>query len=357
MPDSSSPIPRPLTHRWRDVRLRYVPVLVYVAGICLIAWLWNAHWMPGTFTGEVQAVVANVASPQDGQLMTLSVRQFERVTKGQVLGSVAWSPAAITAGLAAIRADLMVLRARMSVDGQRNQLDYQQVKVDQLDQKVDLAIARSRLRFAERELARQDKLRADKIASEYEYEFALDSRDALAAEVKEREQLIADMELALSALKPGTPSDANSHILETIDAAIQAQEERYRHATATTLSAPIDGVVTKIYRQSGENIANGEPLLAISSEHAESIIGFVRQPISFEPQVGDVVVVRSRRGNKRVAVEATVMGVGARLELFTQPLRVRGFDSSQERGLPVLINLPDELALYPGELVDLVLKR
>ena len=82
----------------------------------------------------------------------------------------------------------------------------------------------------------------------------------------------------------------------------------------------------------------------------------LRQPISFEPKAGDVVLVRSR-GNRRQVAEARVVKVGARLELFTQPLRVRGFDSSQERGLPVLIDLPDGLTLYPGELVDLVLKN
>ncbi len=67
--------------------------------------------------------------------------------------------------------------------------------------------------------------------------------------------------------------------------------------------------------------------------------------------------VRSRRGTKREAAEAKIIMVGGRLELFAQALRVRGFDSSQERGLPVLINIPQNLKLYPGELVDLALKN
>jgi hypothetical protein len=33
---------------------------------------------------------------------------------------------------------------------------------------------------------------------------------------------------------------------------------------------------------------------------------------------------------------------------------VRGFDASQERGLPVLIAYPEELELSAGELVDLL---
>jgi len=62
-------------------------------------------------------------------------------------------------------------------------------------------------------------------------------------------------------------------------------------------------VVTKVYRNQGENILASEPLIAISSERGENIIGFLRQPISFEPKAGDVVLVRSR-GNRRQVAEA-----------------------------------------------------
>ena len=94
------------------------------------------------------------------------------------------------------------------------------------------------------------------------------------------------------------------------------------------------------------------------SQHptTEQIIGFMREPDDMGPKVGDTVVVRSRRGNRRLAAEATVLAVGGRLELFTRPLRVRGLGNAQERGLPVLVNAPEELVLYPGELVDLSIK-
>lgn len=114
----------------------------------------------------------------------------------------------------------------------------------------------------------------------------------------------------------------------------------------------MDGVVSAVYRRPGENVRAGEAILAISSERPERIIGFIRQPLSFEPRVGDPVEVRTR-GQQRQVGMGEVLKIGARLELFTQPLRVRGFDSSQERGLPVLVSLPPGLRVHPGELVDL----
>lgn len=357
MEKQSTPIPRPLAERWRDVRLRHVPVLAYLAGIGAAFYLWNQHWTPSNFVGEVQATLASVTSPEAGRLASIAVRQFDRVAKGQVLGRVtAQTQDAANASLAAIRADLEIMRGRMILDQHRNDQNYQQQRVDYLEQRVELAIARSKLRFAQNELERNERLRAENIVSQFDYELALDNRDALAAEVQEREALVAETGKVLEAIKPSGPATRDPLVLDSIDEAIKAQEEQLRVTAETLLRSPIDGVVTRIYRNAGENITAGEALITISGERGENIIGFLRQPLSFEPKAGDVVLVRSR-GNRQQVGQARIVKVGARLELFTQPLRVRGFDSSQERGLPVLIDLPEGLPLYPGELVDLVLKN
>lgn len=345
MTQSTGPIPRPLAHRWRDLRMRYLPALAYVTCAVLVVWLWDTHWMPGTFTGEVQASVANVASPMEGQLVSLSVRQFDHVREGQVLGEVTLAAEGVAASVAAIRTDLQVMQERMNQDQQRNAQNYQQLLAERMDQQADLDRVVFDLRYVESDLVRTQKLRSDEYI------------ERLRTQVRERSELIEEMDRALAAMKPADSAEGDSAVTETIQAAISAQEDRLRESSRAVLRAPMDGVVTKVYRRRGEYISGGEVLVAISSEKAEHIIGFVRQPISFEPKVGDRVVVRTRRGSSRQAAEAQVVAVGARLELFTQPLRVRGFDSSQERGLPLLINVPQELALYPGELVDLTVRQ
>ena len=112
-------IPRPASQRWRDIRLRHVPLLVYLVGVVTVVYLWNTHWMPGTFMGEVQSTTATVASPIDGKFAALIVSQFDRVTNGQVLAEVMLDPELANTRFATIRADLLVLQARMTVDGQR----------------------------------------------------------------------------------------------------------------------------------------------------------------------------------------------------------------------------------------------
>ena len=111
MEKPQTPIPRPAGERWRDIRLGYVPVAAYLVCIGLVIYLWNSHWTQSTFVGEVQGTLSNVTSAQDGRLVNLSIRQFDPVTKGQILGKVAaQTQSAANAGLAAIRADLEVMQ-------------------------------------------------------------------------------------------------------------------------------------------------------------------------------------------------------------------------------------------------------
>lgn len=349
-------IPRPWAQRWNDIRLRVAPFVVFGVAVVCTAWLWNKNWGPMTFVGEVQSPRATVACPQAGYLTEVSVEQYGEVQKGDVVAVVrVTSDQTMGASLEAIRSDLGVMRVRMSQDQQRNRQNYQQMRFDWLDQRVDLAVARANLQFAESELARMEKLRRDQVSSDAEYELARDRRDALKVEVEERGRLTDDMERTLERMAPWSEED-DPTILRAITAAIDAQEVQLQQTEgALRLRAPIDGVVTALARRPGEAIMAGEPLVEIAGAQPERIIGFIRQPIGFQPRQGDVVEVRTR-GNSRQVGLAQVTAVGARLELFTRPLRIRGFDSSMDRGLPVLLDVPLEMRLYPGELVDLYLK-
>lgn len=350
-------IPTPPAQRWREFRLRGIPVIVFLAGLAGVAFLWNKNIVPSNIVGEVQGTAANVASTVAGLLTDLKVDQFDRVTKGQTLAKVStMSPEKMEAALAAIKADLLVMRARMTQDQQRNIQSYQQLRLDLLSQRVDLAAARARLVFAENEFKRNEVLFREKVVSELEYEVARDNRDALLAEVEERSKLVDEFGKTVQEMRPAAPASNEPLVADSISTAIAAQEEQFRRTEGSTaLRAPMDGIVSIVNRRSGENIAAGEPILTISSERAERIIGFIRLPISYEPKVGDKVEIRTRGSNAQKA-SATIQKVGSRMELFTQPLRVRNFAATQERGLPILVNLPESLNVYPGEIVDLFVK-
>jgi hypothetical protein len=59
------------------------------------------------------------------------------------------------------------------------------------------------------------------------------------------------------------------------------------------------------------------------------------------------------RGQTRTLVETQVTHVGPRIELFDAPLRVRGMGAAQERGLPIVMAIPPNLEVRPGELLDI----
>jgi len=40
---SPSPIPIPLHQRWHDVRLRYIPALIFIAIVFVLALLWKDY--------------------------------------------------------------------------------------------------------------------------------------------------------------------------------------------------------------------------------------------------------------------------------------------------------------------------
>lgn len=360
---SSGPvIARPAALRFRDGLHRFGPVAAaLLVGLAVLV-LWRREVFPLNFVGEAQSPARILASSVDGLLaLEDGVELFRRVEAGQVLAHVRTaSEARVGLSLATLKTELEVMRLRLLQDQQRNDLNYLQAWQDLLDQRLQLASARIQLKQAESEFQRMEQLKEQEIVSEGigpdgdGYEVALRNRDVLRSEVQDREALVAEYAAGLERLKPGEGSDGLQQIHAGIDAALQAQEAELEAAEgANAVRAPISGMIMQLNRHSGEQVARGEALFEIRGEKPEWILGFIRQPIAFRPQEGDLIKVLSRSRPRRFA-EAKVIRVGIHLQSFAQPLRVRGFDASQERGLPVLIEYPEDLALAAGELVDLV---
>lgn len=362
-------IPRPWRHKWNDFRLRGIPPLVLAATLVAIIVLWNHNWMPATFIGEVHAPAATISSPQVGILAELMVTTFTQVRRGQTIAVIQIAtPESIQASTAALKADLEIMRARMTLDLQRNQQSDDRLHLDWLSQRVDLAVARANLRFAENELLRVQQLFRDQIVSAAELDIASDRYETLQVEVQERVRLVDDLEVRIHRSHPGTLSIDDPLTLGSINTAIAAQEAQLRlMESPIRLNAPIDGTVTAVYRRAGETIMAGEPLVVISSDHPDQIIGYVRQPLNFEPKRGDTVEVRTRgpgrqRGLTRVSAVGNrleiyaVSTAGSQLDLFAEPLGLRPSGGSLERGLPVLLDIPANMRLIPGELVDLIVQ-
>jgi multidrug resistance efflux pump len=121
------------------------------------------------------------------------------------------------------------------------------------------------------------------------------------------------------------------------------------------ITAPIEGVITKIHRYPGDTnavVAAGEPIMTITAPRPDRLIAFLRQPLTFDPQPGMKVRIRPRARSTK-SFDATIDKVSPQLAPIRGSLLPPG-QTRVELGLPIIIEkLPAELQLYAGEIVDL----
>jgi len=358
--DPLPPIPTPPAQRWREFRIQVLPLIVFAIVVFAIISLWRTYVQPSMVVGEVESLRSDLSSLVDGQVVEVRVRPFDTVTRGQVLARVSpMDPALQEATLAQTAADLHLMKLRLDVDKTRNLSAYSQLKLDLITERLNLGIAQARLRLAENELKRAKELYEAEVAplgigsrdSPTGYEVALRDRDALVAEIDQRTKAIAELQKDLKAME----TRGVIQIAETdpvIEQAIRAQQEVLRRtAAATEIKAPFDGVVSRVYHQPGEKVLRGDPIVRVESRSASYIIGYIRQPIERVPTTNDTVTIRTRSTHRRMA-KAPIVRVGSQMERIN-PLLLSPDGARQEVGLPILIALPPNLKVLPGEYVEL----
>lgn len=367
------PIPSPPAVRWREFRVRALPPIMFVVLVAVGALLWQRHAVPARIVGEVESIRADLKTTVAGTVVGLRVNSFQSVRSGDPLAQVlTTTPQILESTLAVIRAEVDLLLAQTDplVTRERAQLDYERLRTEWLDQRVQLATGRMRLQFAEAEFERMTRLFETEppIASRVEYETALRDRNALRDEVAAREQLLDQVAQRLEQFVLASPDRGEDAEARALRAAIRVQEQRLRLAEAelspVTLASPLGGVVSAVYRQPGENVVAGDSILTVTSAKSDRIIAYLVPPWTEEPTVGTPVEVRART-TRRTAAIATVTHVGTYMEPVRETLmgsllgrrvvldgRAPGL-AATEIGLPIVVTLPPELHLRPGELVDM----
>ncbi len=351
------PVPTPWRYRWRELRMQALPLAVFALAVGAVLFLWEREVAPPVISGEVYGYRGEVAAPRSGILFELGVRPFDDVQAGEVIGRLRLLPEDETAAaLDVLRAELALARAGgldPVLDQERNLLNRQGLRRDWLQARADLAALTVRAREAEVELRRVRQLHVRNQVSEAEFDRAQANFDALAAEKEERRRLVDELEeLAGEYGREATGADERSRMLA---ATLDWQEKRLRRLELelrpVELRAPVSGMVTRLHRNPGEFVSEGDPVVDVSARTAEFIVGYLRMPAVVEPREGMVVKVSSR-GARRVAGEARVLRVGAGFEAlgpaFRHPVALR-----EERALPLKISVPPEFPVRPGEVVDL----
>lgn len=356
------PIPIPWRRRWREFRMRWLPVVVFVALVGSVVIMWDLYVQPAAVLGEVESVHANLVSSVAGTVEALHVQRFQRVTNGQAVAVISVLDAdQREAELAVIAADQALLKGRMDLDRARNLDAVSRLRLDLQGARREAGLAAARLQHAEAEFGRSERLFKDQLIAggqgldrnDYGHDVAVRDREMARAELAAAEANVAQLEADLRELEASGTVTVGSHD-PLVEAAIVAQQRRFeRLMKPVVLRSPINGFVSSILSRPGERITAGLPILVVSQERAEHIVGWVRQPVQVRPQPGDVVEVRRGQFGQR-SVLAEVIRVGTQLEPITPTLLPPSANPNRvELGLPFLIRAPEELDLIPGETVEL----
>jgi multidrug resistance efflux pump len=356
-----APIPIPSRLRWREVRQRLLPLIVFACALAAVMLLWKEHTASRVMVGQAEPVLSNVSCYKPGLLAELMVSRFQRVKQGDPIGKImVTEPRILASSLAVIQAEIESLRANMKpvVAQQHNAMDYDQLRLDWMKERTSLASARVNLELATTEFHRTEELFKDKIVAERVYDQAKAARERLQNEVENLTKLVDEAENNLQLLQLTNSTAISAVSADPLRAAIAVQESKLHLTEAElspiTLNSPIDGIVSTIFHRAGESVTAGQPIVAVATLNPVRIVGYLRPPVSDEPKPGARVEVRTR-GVPRLVGAAKIIEIGTQLEAVPATLLGPIKLANTELGLPVEISLPEKIQIRAGELVDIIL--
>jgi len=280
-----------------------------------------------TASGEIVATrYADIGSAAMGRLVSLTVKEGDTVKAGQVVARI--DPVQASASADAAAAGLRALEAEASAAAS-------QIRAA----RADLAAAEARATDAQRALARARELRQAGLIAQADFDTAQATADSAAAQVQSAEAAIGRLEEARAA--------ADRRVAQG-----RAEVARARDLVAKTdITAPIDGVVTRLDVEEGEMVVIGvqnQPgtiLLTISDLSS----------INAEVKVAEADVLRLAQGNTATVTLEALPGTtfqGKVVEIGASALTQLGTQAAA-REFRVKVRLEGALAtLRPGLTCD-----
>jgi HlyD family secretion protein len=234
-------------------------------------------WRPGTaapIVGVVRATEVRVAPEVGGELASIKVKKGDRVRAGDVVAEL--SALELTASVAQARATLAAAQAN------RDHV-YAGVRAEEIAAlAAEIAKAKSRLEYAEQQLARTTSLARSDTATQQ----ALDQTQNDAASARAD---VAEAEANHAAAVAGPTREERTIADAQVKAAAAALAVLEQRLEKTVLRAPADGVVSVIVAEVGENLLAGQPVLTIAETGKQWLSFNAREDFLHGIRVGMIV--------------------------------------------------------------------
>jgi HlyD family secretion protein len=244
--------------------------------------LWRSE-ATAPIVGVVRTTEVRVAPEVGGQLATIKVRKGDRVRAGDVV-----------AELSALELSASVEQARATLAAAVADRDhvYAGVRAEEIDVlAAGIAKAKSRLEYAQAQLARVSQLARNDIASQQSLDQAQNDVATALADV-------AEAEANHAAAVAGPTREQRAIADAQVKAAASALAVLERRLEKTILHAPADGVVSVIVAEVGENVRAGQPVLAIAETGKQWLSFNAREDVLHGLTVGARVDVARRGGRE-----------------------------------------------------------
>jgi HlyD family secretion protein len=233
----------------RASRAAIIVIAAVLAGGAVI-YLVRRPQPPGPIIGVVRSTEVRVEPELNGQLVSITVQKGAHVHAGDVLAKL--DAVELTAQLDQARA------VQASAGANRNNV-YAGVRHEQVDAlQAQIAKAKARLEYVQLQLTRTSTLAGQNFESQQALDQATNDVASAQADVAEA-QANYDAAVAGPTHEERAISDAQ------VQAAAAAVTVLERRLDKMTLRAPVDGVVSVIAAEVGENVRPGQPILMVDA--------------------------------------------------------------------------------------------
>ena len=303
-------------------------------------------------SGHVEATETRLAPEAGGRILTLAVKEGDRVQPGQVVMT-----------LDTRDVQLAIQRARAEVAGAEAQLrlatagarveDVRQAQSQIDTARAELAVARTELEAAEQDLARFESLLATNSGSRKQRDDAATRRDLARDRVASAQSRVRTAEETLAKLRAGSrPEEIDAARARVAGLAAQVATLEKTLGDAT-VQAPVGGIVTEKLVEVGEVIAPRAPAVIIVDLDRAWADVFVPEPAIPQITIGQAATVFTDAGGPGISgtvgyispkAEFTPRNVQTAEERSKLVYRVRinvdNKDGVLKQGMPVEAEIP-----------------
>jgi len=376
------------------LRIHLLPFVVWVGAIACVVVLFSHRSRRYEVIGIAQGPIHQLAATCDGRLKNVGVELFDEVKQGQVLAVIDGvldnerprpeldaELAVLKAQMAQLAAESKVARAiytaqvnnrvsgwtadlrpfatnvsdaRLRVLELTAAVETDRLALRQLDLDIKRFVLEGRVDANDVAIYDLQKMRVQKSAVEQRIAgngSLLEQANADLALAVEREQAFAQGEPDAAGADQAAEDALNkqTEVLARQMDEVLVRLDSLTRRESVELRAPFDGVVSLVQHTAGEAVLAGEPILTIAKKEPDNIVAYATERQVSRVRENTVVQLIDRNSSPNLMVDSQVVYVGPTVEQM--PARLWRNPNIPQWGRPVLVKIPPDLKLVPGEVV------